>query len=103
MAIPYKRGARHTPVRLQGANLTGIAHFGEIDKCKWRRWPAATGVAWSLLLRADRGTYATRDATEAAWAGFTRTAPANSLPRSAGTTSTYSPGWGAWIIHPFPR
>jgi hypothetical protein len=39
----------------------------------------------------------------AAIPGDTRTTPANSLPRASGTTSTFSPGCGAWIIQPLPR
>src|SRR4029077_9789363 len=39
-------------------------------------------------------------ATWAAMAGETRTAPANSLPRSTGTICTFAPVCGAWIISP---
>jgi len=42
-------------------------------------------------------------ATAAAIAGDTRTTPANSLPMATGTTWTFSPGCGAWIIQPRPR
>jgi hypothetical protein len=42
-------------------------------------------------------------ATSAARRGSTRMAPANWEPKSAGTTWTFMPGWGAWIIHPLPR
>ena len=42
-------------------------------------------------------------AAAAATAGDTATAPANPLPTSAGTTSTFWPGCGAWIISPLPR
>jgi hypothetical protein len=42
-------------------------------------------------------------ATTAAIAGDTRTTPANSLPMATGTTWTFSPGCGAWIIQPRPR
>jgi len=42
-------------------------------------------------------------AAAAATAGDTATAPANPLPRSTGTISTFSPGCGAWSIRPLPR
>src|SRR5262245_35734875 len=42
-------------------------------------------------------------AAAAATAGDTATAPANPPPRSTGTTSTFSPGCGAWSIRPLPR
>jgi|GEM_PF-5412546 len=42
-------------------------------------------------------------ATWAAIRGSTWIAPANCEPKLAGTTWTFMPGWGAWIIHPLPR
>jgi hypothetical protein len=42
-------------------------------------------------------------ATAAATLGSTWIAPANSEPKSAGTTSTFWPGCGAWSISPSPR
>lgn len=64
--------------------------------------PGGSGDACAYAGRGSIAFQATRPATAAAWAGFTRTAPANSEPKSAGTTSTFFPGSGAWIIHPLP-
>jgi hypothetical protein len=71
------------------------------------RWP---GQSWCRLC-VESGAKPTESGgsqTEvaAAWAaiaGETSTAPAKSLPRSTGTTSTFIPGSGAWIALPPPR
>src|SRR5580704_8090844 len=51
---------------------------------------------------AGRGQPAMFPATAAATLGYTRTAPANPAPKSAGTTCTSSPGSGACSIMPLP-